>query len=123
MIQGVWEFVVKEEALSQFERAYGPGGPWSKLFARYPGFRGTTLLRDTKRPRRYLTIDLWETNDQREQMLAQGKAEYSEMDAVFGNWTDTEAEVGVFDVLSEPTLKEHVAGERPSNEPSTRRMK
>ncbi len=57
MVEIVWEFVVKEEARGQFELAYGPGGAWSKLFARYPGFRGTTLLRDTENPRRYLTID------------------------------------------------------------------
>ena len=46
MVEIVWEFVVKEEARGQFELAYGPGGAWSKLFARCPGFRGTTLLRD-----------------------------------------------------------------------------
>jgi heme-degrading monooxygenase HmoA len=67
MVEIVWEFVVKEEARGQFELAYGPGGAWSKLFARCPGFRGTTVLRDTKNPRRYLTIDLWETGAQREQ--------------------------------------------------------
>ena len=50
MIEIVWEYVVKEEARGQFELAYGPGGAWSKLFARCPGFRGTTLLRDTKNP-------------------------------------------------------------------------
>jgi hypothetical protein len=36
MIEIVWEFVVKEEARGQFELAYGPGGAWSKLFARWP---------------------------------------------------------------------------------------
>jgi hypothetical protein len=96
MIQVVWEFVVKEEAQEQFERAYGPGGEWSRLFARHPGFHGTTLLRDTAHPRRYLTIDSWETWTHRERMLAQAGAEYSALDAAFAEWTESEAEVGVF---------------------------
>ncbi len=104
MIEIVWEFVVKEEARGQFELAYGPGGAWSKLFARCPGFRGTTLLRDTKNRRRYLTIDFWDTLDQREQMLAERKAEYSNLDAAFADWTESKTEVGIFRVLAEATV-------------------
>jgi len=104
MIEIVWEFVVKEEARGQFELAYGPGGAWSKLFARCPGFRGTTLLRDTKNPRRYLTIDFWDTLAQREQMLAKRKAEYSNLDAAFVDWTESRTEVGIFRVLAEATV-------------------
>lgn len=104
MVEIVWEFVVKEEARGQFELAYGPGGAWSKLFARYPGFRGITLLRDTENPRRYLTIDLWDTEAQREQVLAERKAEYSDLEAAFGDWTESKAEVGIFRVLAEATV-------------------
>jgi len=104
MVEIVWEFVVKEEARGQFELAYGPGGAWSKLFARYPGFRGATLLRDTKNPRRYLTIECWETGAQREQVLAERKAEYSNLDAAFGDWTESRTEVGIFSVLAEATV-------------------
>ena len=104
MVEIVWAFVVKEEARGQFELAYGPGGAWSKLFARYPGFRGTTLLRDTKNPRRYLAIDLWETEAQREQVLAECKAEYANLDAAFADWTESRTEAGVFRVLAEATV-------------------
>jgi heme-degrading monooxygenase HmoA len=104
MIEIVCEFVVKEEARGQFELAYGPGGAWSKLFARCPGFRGTTLLRDTKNPRRYLTIDLWDTLAQREQMLAERETEYSNLEAAFGDWTESKTEVGIFRVLAEATV-------------------
>jgi len=104
MIEIAWEFVVKEEARGQFELAYGPGGAWSKLFARYPGFRGTTLLRDTQNPRRYLTIDFWDTEAQREQMLAERKAEYANLDAAFADWTESKTEVGIFRVLAEATV-------------------
>jgi len=108
MIEIVWEFVVKEEAQGQFELAYGPGGAWSKLFARCPGFRGTTLLRDTKNPRRYLSIDLWDTEAEREQMLAERKAEYSDLEAAFDEWTESRTEVGIFTVLAEATVRPRV---------------
>jgi heme-degrading monooxygenase HmoA len=105
MVEIVWEFVVKEEARGQFELAYGPGGAWSKLFARCPGFRGTTVLRDTKNPRRYLTIDLWETAAQREQALAEHKADYADLEAAFGEWTESRTEVGIFSVRAEATVR------------------
>jgi len=105
MIEIVWEYVVKEEARGQFELAYGPGGAWSKLFAQAPGFRGTTLLRDVENPRRYMTIDIWDSLDQREQMLAEHKAEYADLDAAFAGWTESEVELGVFRVQAEATVR------------------
>jgi hypothetical protein len=105
MIEIVWEFIVKEQARGQFELAYGPGGAWSKLFAQCPGFRGTTLLRDMNNPRRYLTIDFWDTMAQREQMLAEHKAECSNLDAAFSDWTKSKTEVGIFRVLAEATVR------------------
>jgi heme-degrading monooxygenase HmoA len=82
----------------------GSGGVWSKLFARCPGFRGTTLLRDTKNTRRYLTIDMWDTAAQREQILAERKAEYANLDDAFADWTESKTEVGIFRVQAEATV-------------------
>jgi len=104
MIEIIWEFVVKEEFQGHFELAYGPGGAWSKLFARCPGFRGTSLLRDMKNPQRYMTIDLWDTLAQREQALAENEAEYSKLDADFADWTESETELGIFRALAEATV-------------------
>jgi hypothetical protein len=105
MIEIVWEFVVKEECRGQFELAYGPGGAWSKLFAGSPGFRGTTLLRDTNMPGRYLSIDVWDTLEQQEQLLAEREAEYAKLDADFAEWTESEREVGIFRVMAEATVR------------------
>jgi heme-degrading monooxygenase HmoA len=105
MIEVVCAFVVNEEARGQFELAYGPGGAWSELFAGAPGFRGTTLLRDTKDPRRYLTIDLWDTEAQRERALAEREAEYASLDAAFEDWTESRAELGTFRVQAEATVR------------------
>jgi heme-degrading monooxygenase HmoA len=105
MVEIVWEFVVKDEVRGQFELAYGPGGAWSKLFARYPGFRGTTVLRDVKNPGRYLTIDVWETESQRVQALDELQVEYYEQVMEFEKWTESKSEVGVFRMLSEAAVR------------------
>jgi heme-degrading monooxygenase HmoA len=105
MIEIVCEFVVKEEARGQFELAYGPGGAWSKLCAEAPGFRGTTLLRDTENPRRYLAIDLWDTEAHRERMLAEHAAEVASLEAAFDGWTESRAELGTFRVMAEATVR------------------
>jgi heme-degrading monooxygenase HmoA len=104
MIEIVSEFLVREGTQGQFELAYGRGGAWSNLFARAPGFRGTTLLRDAQNPRRYLTIDLWDTEAEREQVLAECEDEYAELVAAFDEWTESRVEVGVFQVRAEATV-------------------
>jgi len=105
MIEYVCEYVVKEEARGQFELAYGPGGAWSKLFAGCPGYRGTTLLRDTVNLQRYLAIDLWDTETQQEQMLAGRQAEYAGLDATLAGWIECRTELGTYRVLAEATVR------------------
>jgi hypothetical protein len=104
MIEIVSEFLVKEATQGQFELAYGRGGAWSNLFARSLGFRGTTLLRDAKNPRRYLAIDLWDTEAEREQALAESKAEYAELQAAFDEWAASRTELGTVQVRAEATV-------------------
>ncbi|MEJ2607138.1 MAG: antibiotic biosynthesis monooxygenase [Anaerolineales bacterium] len=77
MVEIIWQFVVREECRGQFELAYGPGGAWSKLFSDSPGFRGTALLRDEDDPKRYLTVDMWDSVGQRERWLFERKDEYT----------------------------------------------
>ena len=105
MIEIISEFVVKEEARGQFELAFGPGGAWSKLFARCDGFRGSTLLRDTQHPRRYLMIDIWDSLAQREQALAERAAEYAELEDSFAGWSESRSDLGVFQVRTEATVR------------------
>ncbi len=112
MIEVVWEFIVKEEARGHFELAYGPGGVWSKLFADCRGFRGTILLRDTENPRRYLAIDLWDTVAQRERVQAERSAEYADLHTSLAEWTESNAEVGIFRVLAEATVRSRGRAQR-----------
>ena len=105
MVEIVWEYVVKEQVRGQFELAFGPGGAWSKLFANCPGFRGTTVLHDIKDPRRYLTIDLWNTEAQRDESLIEHQAEYSDLEKVFEGWTESRTKLGTFSVRAEATVR------------------
>jgi antibiotic biosynthesis monooxygenase (ABM) superfamily enzyme len=100
MIEAVWVFLVKPDAVERFESAYGPAGAWSRLFERYPGYRGTTLARDAANPRRFLTVDRWDSDEQRASMLKDARVEYARLDALFAECTESEEEIGVF--LSPP---------------------
>lgn len=113
MIEIVWEITVQPDAQGQLELVFGPGGAWSKLFGGSPGFRGATLLHDMHHPRRYLVIDLWDTDDQREQALADCAADYATLEADLERWIESRSELGVFRVRAEATV-------RPRGKPSRR---
>jgi heme-degrading monooxygenase HmoA len=121
MIEVVWEYVVKEEAQGYFELAFGPGGAWSKLFGRSAGFRGSTLLREVNDTRRYLLIDVWDTQAQREQALQEQHEVYANVEAGFGEWTESRREVGVFQLQAEGTVRP--AGKPRGRRPGRRRGK
>jgi heme-degrading monooxygenase HmoA len=107
MIEIVWEFVVKQEQRGQFELIFGPGGAWSKLFAGSVGYRGTTVLRSTEDPQRYLVIDIWDSEDKREQMLAECQAEHADLETTLAEWIESKNVVGVFKVLADATVRPH----------------
>ena len=120
MIEIIREFIVKPETRGQFELTYGPGGAWCKLFAGYPGYRGTTLLRETENTERYLTIDFWDTIAQREQLLAERKTEYSSLETAFTDWTNSQTEVGIFRARAEATVHPRSRARRNRAEPTRR---
>jgi len=105
MIQIAWRYEVKQESRGKFELAYGPGGAWSTLFARAPGYRGTALLRDTENPRSYLTIDAWDTEEHHQDFLDQHQEEYAALDAAFSELVDSEVKVGAYKLLAEATVR------------------
>jgi hypothetical protein len=105
MVEVVWEYIVRDQARGQFELAFGPGGVWSKLFAKSPGFRGTTLMRDLKNTRRYLVIELWNDETRRVGSIAEQQAEYTELQNVFDEWAESKIELGMFSVRAEATVR------------------
>ena len=101
VIAVVWEFVVRAGSVERFERAYGPDGDWARLFAAHHGFRGTVLLRDLADEHRYLTVDSWDTIEQRAAMLSSAREEYERLDRACEALTESEREVGTFAVHGE----------------------
>ena len=61
MVRFVWEFTARAGKVKEFEDYYANSGPWATLFRKNAGYHGTLLLRDTETPRRYLTIDRWDS--------------------------------------------------------------
>jgi quinol monooxygenase YgiN len=96
MIGIVWEFIVKDEAVQEFQHAYGPGGEWAILFQQHPGYHGTSLLQDTVVKGRFLTVDRWESEELYDRMLRSSRPEYSRLDRKFGALTVSERKLGAW---------------------------
>lgn len=96
MIEIVWEFVVKPEAVDRFIDVYGADGRWALLFQKHHGYEGTTLLRDTASEFRFVTIDRWETEADVERMRQAAAAEYAQLDDECASLTVSERKLGTF---------------------------
>jgi heme-degrading monooxygenase HmoA len=59
----IWQYRVGGNSVHEFERAYGPEGPWVKLFRRHSGYVRTELHRDLQKPSWYITVDYWQSKE------------------------------------------------------------
>jgi heme-degrading monooxygenase HmoA len=96
----VWEFWVRPGAEAEFEKTYGPEGAWVRLFSGHPAYGGTKLVRDVGEPRRYLTLDSWESRVACEEFHRLHAEEYRAIDEVCERLTEREAKIGEFEVPS-----------------------
>ncbi|MGH9702361.1 MAG: antibiotic biosynthesis monooxygenase family protein [Candidatus Acidiferrales bacterium] len=98
LIQFVWEFIAREDRLADFERYYSPAGAWAKLFEKNSGYAGTQLLRDSEKPRRYLTVDTWENIEHYHAMRRKFAGEFERLDQACEEFTEVERRIGAFEV-------------------------
>ena len=105
MIELIWEMIIHEEARSQFELVFGPGGAWNKVFGKSEGYRGTTMLNDTHQPNRYLIMDIWDTEIQRDQAIDSRADDYAKLNTDLEGWAESQIEVGVFRLRGEATVR------------------
>src|SRR5262249_31740235 len=96
MIYIVWRFTAKSARVADFERHYGRQGSWAQLFRRSPGYQGTTLLRDSSEPNRYVLWDTWDSLASFEQFKQDHGADYSALDKQCEELTEEETKIGVF---------------------------
>jgi heme-degrading monooxygenase HmoA len=81
MFTTVWKFVVREEAVGEFERHYGPDGMWASLFRKARGYLGTELYRSVANGGEYVTIDRWVDEAAYAAFRETHAAEYAALDA------------------------------------------
>lgn len=99
MIHIVWEFHVKPEKAAEFERHYSSSGTWASFFKKGEGYHGTILVRDTEKPGRYLTFDLWGALADYKDFKTRFSEEYARIDRQCEALTENEACIGIFESL------------------------
>jgi quinol monooxygenase YgiN len=72
-------------------------GAWAELFRKNTGFCGTELLRDAENPRRFVTIDRWESMEAQAAMRGRFAKEWEELDRKCEVFTELERRIGVFE--------------------------
>lgn len=89
----IWKYEVLADTETDFRVAYGPDGEWTRLFARHDGFLGTELIA-TDEPRKYFTIDRWESAEAFHAYMERDPEEYRRLDQQFEGFTISEELVG-----------------------------
>jgi len=110
-----WEFHVRPEKRRAFEKAYGAGGNWTRLFRTAEGYIGTELVRDDERPGRYVTLDFWTSRLDYLRFKRQYAAAYKTLDKRCKSLTESERLVGEF----EKAVSAHLIWQSPNSESQT----
>jgi hypothetical protein len=105
MFELITEYGVKEDNQGRFELIFGPGGVWSKLFAKDPRFRGMTVLRDANSGGRYLTIEVWDDCDRKQQILTENEQERLALDKLFEELGVVKKDMGIFSLRAEAAVR------------------
>jgi heme-degrading monooxygenase HmoA len=93
----VWRFTAKADYVAEFQRHYVAEGSWAQLFRRSPGYRGTTLLRDSAASNRYLLWDCWDSLASFDRFKQDHGADYAALDKQCEALTEEEIKVGIFE--------------------------
>lgn len=100
MLPILWAYRVRPDRIADFERAYGPAGPWAGLFREQDGYKGTELFRAVENGARYLTIDRWTSREAYERFRREASDRYAGIDRSCGELTEREEHVG--DIETDP---------------------
>jgi heme-degrading monooxygenase HmoA len=92
----VWEFRVRQEKADEFLQKYGPEGNWARFFRGSNGYIRTELVRDVSDHLRFLTLDVWKTEEEFSEFRERNLAEYQRLDREFEGLTERETRLGAF---------------------------
>ena len=90
----IWTYRVEAQDQNGFERAYRPGGDWTRLFAQSQGYRGTELLRGADDL--YVTVDRWDCEASWQGFLRDHGEAYGDLDRDTEALIQTETRIGAF---------------------------
>jgi heme-degrading monooxygenase HmoA len=99
MLVIVWEYQSRPDRTEEFESFYRPDGPWDCFFRDAPGFVGTSLMKDTRTPGRYVVSDRWTSLALYEDFKRGHAAEYAALSERGARLYARETEVGRFDFV------------------------
>src|SRR5262249_54149811 len=92
----VWEFRIRQGAEAEFVEKYGPDGTWARFFRSGEGYIRTELVRDAADPRRFLTLDYWQSQSDFKRFRERNRAAYEGLDKEFESLTEKETRLGSF---------------------------
>lgn len=92
----IWEYLVKEEYTPQFEKVYGPEGDWVQLFKKSKGHIATDLHQDIANTYRYMTVDTWNSKEDRDSFRTTYSKEFENLDAHCERFMEKEELIGEF---------------------------
>ena len=95
----IWEYLVKSDYITEFEKAYNPDGTWVKLFRQASGYIQTEFHHDRADPSRYVTIDYWESQKTHKAFREQFSQQFQELDRFCEQFTKNERFLGNFDMI------------------------
>ena len=93
----IWEFHPRPGQEKAFEQAYGPDGEWVQFFKKGEGYLRTELIRDLSNPRRFLTLDYWQSRAACDSFRAQNVSEYEAIDKRYEGLNEKELALGAFE--------------------------
>lgn len=95
----IWEYLTLAEKQSEFEETYFADGAWAELFKKSTGYLGTELMRDNANPRRYLTLDRWESKEDYDAFISAHEKEYKILDQQCEGLTENESLIGKWETI------------------------
>ncbi len=95
----VWEYIVEDAHRTEFEKVYGAEGDWVRLFQRAKGYITTDLHRDISNKNRFITVDTWQTKEDRDQFQRDFSREFESLDKQCERLTKRENWIGDFEQI------------------------
>ena len=92
----IWEYLVKGEFRSEFQKIYGPEGDWVRLFKKASGYVSTDLYQDISDTNRFITVDSWDTKKDRDNFREKFSKEFELLDEHCERFTEEEKFIGDF---------------------------